>query len=358
MRHLAALALLATLSAFASPAGADETPGIAPVGAMTVTDIVVPHYDAFRVAAAGEAGTIAALCAMPGTDALAAAREGFRDLLVAFSRVELYRFGPAREDNRIERLFFWPDRRGRGLRQVQGVIASQDDSAASVDTLTQKSVAVQGLPALEFVLFGTGSDALATGADFRCAYAESIALAIEGVAETLEAEWRDPFAALMADAGPDNPAYRTSGEAFQDLLQAAAEQLELISDHKIAAVIGETPDDAKPRLAPFWRSNGTIAAIIANLEGIDALLTDELAALLGEDGEEVASARYELETAREMLQPLADDPRGFEAVATDPQAHHRMIVARYAIDSARSIFGERMPASLGLISGFNSMDGD
>ncbi len=68
--------------------------------------------------------------------------------------------GPAREDNRFERLFFWPDRRGRGLRQVQGILAEEDETATDPATLYQKSVAVQGLLALDFVLSGEGNETL------------------------------------------------------------------------------------------------------------------------------------------------------------------------------------------------------
>jgi predicted lipoprotein len=68
------------------------------------------------------------------------------------------RFGPVTEENRLERILFWPDRKGIGLKQVQAAIAGEDATAADPQTLPGKSVAMQGLGALEFVLFGTGSD--------------------------------------------------------------------------------------------------------------------------------------------------------------------------------------------------------
>ncbi|GAB5375661.1 MAG: imelysin family protein [Acuticoccus sp.] len=357
MKTIVAAILLAGWSLTPAVAAGDP-PAFKATTAALIADVVVPAHAAFTAAAQTEAGAVDALCATPGTGTLAAARTGFAALVAAFGQVELYRFGPAREDNRVERLFFWPDRRGRALRQVQGVLANEDETATSPETLTIKSVALQGLPALEFALFGTGSETLAETAGFRCRYAASIAQVIAAVAAAIEAEWRGPFAGLMTTAGPDNPAYRSDGEAFQDFLQAAAEQLELIGDHKIRAVIGERPEAAKPRLAPFWRADATVAAIIANLDGVEALLTEDVAALLGDEAAMVGSARNELDRAKEMLRPLAADPRGFEAVAGDPHSHRRMVAARYAIDGARGIFAERMPAALGLISGFNSMDGD
>lgn len=345
-----------------SPALAQDEPAAPrayrPVVEALIADVVVPAHAAFSAAAEREADLLASLCARPGQAGLATAQAGFADLATAFGRVEMFRFGPARQDNRVERLFFWPDRRGRGLQQIQRVIAGEDETAADPATLVDKSVALQGLPALEFVLFGSGSEALAGDASFRCRYGQSVAVAIAGVAQALEAAWRGPFADLVATAGPDNPAYRSHGEALQDLLQAAAEQLEFVSLYKLAAVLGDTADDAHPRRAPLWRSGATLPTIVANLEGVDALLTDDLATLLGADGETVASTRFELRQALERLRPLADDPRDFEAIVADPVGHHLMLIARYPIDGAHQILAQRIPAALGLIAGFNALDGD
>ena len=156
-----------------------------------------------------------------------------RELVLAWSRVELIRFGPARDQNRYERLFFWPDPRGRGLQQIQEIIATEDPTATSVETLREKSVAVQGLFALEFVLYGTGSEALVDAANparsFRCRFGAAIAGAIEKTAEEILADWTKPdgYAALMRDAGPDNPVYRSHGEVVQELIKSAREQLQL-----------------------------------------------------------------------------------------------------------------------------------
>ncbi len=72
-------------------------------------------------------------------------------------------------------MLFWPDRKGTGLKQVQAALASKDPTAADAAQLAGKSVAMQGLGALEFVLYGTGSEELATaGESYRCAYGAAI----------------------------------------------------------------------------------------------------------------------------------------------------------------------------------------
>ena len=55
------------------------------------------------------------------------------------------------EDNRFERVLFFPDRKSTGLKQVQAALAKPEDSVTTMETLKDKSVAMQGLGALEFV---------------------------------------------------------------------------------------------------------------------------------------------------------------------------------------------------------------
>ncbi|CAN0605177.1 unnamed protein product, partial [Ectocarpus sp. 12 AP-2014] len=180
------------------------------------------------------------MCSAPSQDALETTQARFSDLVETWSAVEFIRFGPARKDNRYERMFFWPDRNGRGLNQVQGVLATEDDSVTSVESLQGKSVALQGLLALDYVLFGTGSEALADGDAHRCAYALAIAGAISDTAADMFEGWQNTqgYAALMLSPGPDNAVYRTEAEALQELLRSMAEQLQIIHDAKLVRVVG------------------------------------------------------------------------------------------------------------------------
>jgi uncharacterized protein len=49
------------------------------------------------------------------------------------------------EENRLERILFFPDRKGTGLKQVQATLAASDETATDVAALSGKSVAM--LPA-------------------------------------------------------------------------------------------------------------------------------------------------------------------------------------------------------------------
>lgn len=356
------LLLAATAFLLAAPAlaHAQDNPAADPlrtVVAQTVSTVIVPAYERFAEAATAEKAAVDALCAGPSSDTLDAARQAFSGLVTTFAHVEPYRFGPARTQNRYERLFFWPDRRGRALRQVQRVLGEEDATAGQTETLMDKSVAVQGLPALDFVLYGTGSEALLEPGTFRCTYAAAIAGAIATVADEMLADWNGGFTQTITQAGPDNPAYRTSGEALQDILQAAATQLELTGGQKLAAVVGDAPEAARPKRAPFWRADLTLPMISANVDAVRTILEGGVAQALPDDTL-VRSALFELAQADRALEPLLADDRPFLDIASDADAHRRLAFAVIPLGAAERLIAERIQGALGLAAGFNALDGD
>ena len=87
-------------------------------------------------------------------------------------------------------------------------------------------MALQGLPALEYLLYGDGAEALAKGAGaaaFRCRFAASIAANVAAMAKEIEQGWQDgaPYTKAYLEPGPDNRrlshAERGDARAVQDL---------------------------------------------------------------------------------------------------------------------------------------------
>ena len=353
------LALMAALCLSAGIARADAYDD----GLTATAELIGARYGHLVGSAEALEERFGALCAAPDAVGLQAVRKAAAEVVRDFSMVELVRFGPARENNRFERLFFWPDRRGRGLRQVQQVLHQQDETALTVDSLRDKSVAVQGLLALDFILNGDGAAVLGEApAGFRCGYGDAVAGAILRAATNIRDGWMGPdgFAALMENAGPDNPIYHDRGEVAQAWLQAAREQLQVVRELKLEAVIGETPAEAHPKRLPFWRSGLGFATAAANVEGVlelfrdgrlDALLTEEDARLAGE-------LRFELEHALDAIRDAVADGPGDADVAGDPDRHGALRYALSPLGGAVHILGERYPAALGLVAGFNALDGD
>lgn len=358
LRLPALSAALWSLLMLAPPAlSAEELPAVS----AAVEGFVRPAYQAFMTEGAALAASMDALCALPSEPALEKARREFRDAALAWGRAEVIRFGPAAEDNRLERVLFFPDRKGAGLRQVQAALAKEEASAADAGTLKKKSVAMQGLPALEFILWGAGAEALARpGAGFRCAYGRAVADNLAAIGAELDAAWDDPqgVAAVWGSPGPENALFRDRQEALGELVGAVVEGLERLRDQRLKSFIGETPEKGRPKQALFWRSGLTLAMAEANLGGLaDLWETSGLGQSLPTDQGWIAQAiRFEFANARRAATELAEQP--VEGILADAQAREKLGYLVLVTSSLSDIFGTQLSPALGLSTGFSSLDGD
>lgn len=325
-----------------------------------VVGFVRPAYDRLADTTRALEAEMTALCAMPSADGLETARDGFRTAVESWSRVEIIRFGPVTEDNRLERLLFWPDRKGIGLKQVQAALAGEDASALDAAALAGKSVAMQGFGALEYVLFGTGADDLAKpGRPYRCGYGKTIAGNIASIATDTAAAWRDPEGFAVAWMGPaaSNPIYHTDAEALTELLDTLVHGLEMLRDVRINGFLGKDASGDRPRQAIFWRARATIVSLEGNLAGLRQVMTasgirDNLPA----NGKWIAdSVEAQFTNGVEALERL-DAP--VESVLDDPARRERLSFARDVTTSLSATIGTRLAGELGLTAGFSSLDGD
>jgi predicted lipoprotein len=355
-----------TFAVIAVAAGATLCPGLAsaaqsPVVKAAIEGFVKPAYAEFRSAAEQMRTEMEALCADPSPDKFAAAQSTFLILVKAWSSAELVRFGPVTEDNKLERILYWPDRKGIGLKQVQAAIAGKDESAADPLTLGGKSVAMQGMGALEFVIFGTGADELQDPAAdrYRCTYGRAVATNIETMAAAIQTAWLDPrgIAQQWANPSPDNPLYRSDEEARRELLGVMVHGLEMVRDVRLKGFLGEEPGDDRPKLAIYWRSGGTIISLRSAMVGMRNLFdTSGLATLLTEDQSWIAqSISFEFEHSEGFLDlgsgPIADSL----ANETKRQA---LVTFRLITSHLSDLIGVTLAGELGISAGFSSLDGD
>lgn len=365
MRIVAAAFAFIALTAACAPRESTEEqagpPGPRAIVQAVIDEQIIPDHAAFAEAAARQQEAVAALCSGPSDAALEAARARFGELVLAWSRIEWISFGPARENNRREALFFWPDSGGRGLRQAATLAAADDPAQFEPEAFADKSVAVKGLLAMELVLFGDGVEALTSEGAARCAYARAIADSIASTAGQLEASWiaEDGHRATMLEAGPDNPAYRNHREALQRMLTAASEQVQVARDLKLAPLLRERNGAPAPVPPPFSASGLGLAAIVQNIDAASAVFLDYAARLLPEGGALRAnSLSFEVGTARRVLDELAASSMTPEDIARDDEMRRRLAYLLVPLGGAHDVMAQSFPADLGLIQGFNSLDGD
>ncbi len=348
------LPVLALLTLWPGPAAAFDDG----IGRRLIEDYGIPATSGFSAETSDLAGAARTLCAEPSGAALVTVRGEFRRAAVSYGGVAFLRFGPLVEENRGDRVFFFPDVRGIGLRQIQALIADPGVAMLLPAAMPAKSAALQGLPALEFVLFGTDSDTLATpGGALRCTIASAIAGNLATLGGEIAAIWT-PGIAFADDFGapaPGNALYRSSEEVAREALKAIAAGLAFVHDAGLAAALGEDAAGARPRLAPLWRSGVTFAFLANELDGIAAFYA---ASGLG-DGLAPESVwldtafRFELRQAADALRRVTVLP---EAAFADPEARGIISYAAIATDSLRQTAGN-IAAALGLGTGFIAEEG-
>jgi len=330
------------------------------VVSLAIDEAIRPGFAQYAADTAALERDVAELCTAPSAATLDTARNQFKAAVVAWSGVELYRLGPLMVENRYDKVLFWPDRKGIALKQVQGVLANADPDATDPDKLGNKSVAMQGLGALEFLLFGTGAEQLTSAeGDFRCRYARAITTLQAATAATLSAEWNDPqgISKRLLEPSASDPDYRSFREVAEALAGLLAHGTEAIRDQRLLPFLGRDGAAPKPKSALFWRSDMTVPSINANFEGLKALLEkSRIAEAAPPDQLWVAnSASFEFGNA-ERAGKVVTAP--LEQALADPRQKKALDYLVIVTQSLDTILGENLAAALGLSVGFSSLDGD
>jgi uncharacterized protein len=356
--RFALAAMMLCASASIARADADR----AAIAQAALTEVIRPGYAAFADTTSALSGKVEALCKEPSGATFKEAKDAFAAAVSAWSKIEIYRFGPVMEQHRFDRLFYWPDPKSLGLKQVQDALARKDETVTAPESLAAKSVALQGLPALEYLLYGEGAEALAKGDDdaaFRCKFAASVAANVAKMSADIVAGWADgaPFAKVFLDPTPNDPPYHTPKEVSLELFKAFASGIELVRDQKLAKSLGSSPPVARPKLAAFWRSDLTFPNMIGNLEGVRLLFAKGgFVQVVKDDSPGVENSilfdlRHVIEVFKGIDQPFA------EAV-TDEDTRAKLEALRVGLKSAGQTAGDIIARSAGLSFGFNAMDGD
>lgn len=364
-RSAIAMALLAfaALPSAAFSAGQGDAAVPADLGARLAA-YAAPATDRLASAARQLADSLKKFCAAgdaakPGKQAAQDIAVRFRDTVLAWEGVAFLRFGPLVEANRYERIAFWPDPRGVMQRQVQGVLAEPHAATLTAQDIAQRSVAQQGLPALEFVLYrDQGLLAAPSPAPADCGYANAVAGALSHTTGELAEEWSDKgeFARDFARPAASNAHYRSQQEVAAEAVKAMSTGLQFARDVKLLPVLQEPYQASRARRAAFWRSGLSTAAMAASLQGMQAFYQAAGwrfdSATKGID----QSLRHEFDQSVQVLQGLGD--RSMAELLEDEDGRRRLALLTLILKNAKGLVDQDLAPHLGTSLGFNALDGD
>lgn len=359
MQLMAGLTILVSFLV-AAPAAAFDKAQASKVMANAVGLYIRPAYADFHAKASALAKTTETFCAASSDEGLKAVQARFADTVESWGRIEFLRLGPVMEQNRFERILFYPDRKSTGLKQVQALLAKPDQRVTDAPSLKNRSVAIQGLGAFEFLFFGTDAETIVAEKDgFRCRYGLAVARNVESIAEELQAAWDAPdgVARDWKAPGSDNPVYRDGEEAVSALIGVAVHGLEMVRDQRIRHFYRGKGRKVSPKLAIYWRSGLTVKALRANVDGLAKFwVTTDIASLLDPDFRSLSeSASFDLENASSMLAGL-DQPTAERL--KDGKYLGKLDFVEFNLKDAMTRIDSDVGGAIGLGAGFSFADGD
>ncbi|EFO32433.1 putative exported protein [Roseibium sp. TrichSKD4] len=353
--------LIVSLAVLAiGPANA-ETTNFLPHVQKSVEKYVRPAMANFNETAEELPSAVATVCSDPTPEKLTEFSNKFSDVVSAFGAVSFLAYGPMLEDDRLKRLAFLPDPRGIAQRQINRFKASSDYQTITAAALTEKSVALQGLTALELIAFSKTTEPILGQGEHSedCPYAQAIADNIANISRELVTSWSDPtgYTETLWAVGQNNPVHRTEQEAMETVFYALPTALTILKDQHVLPVIAKGKEKSRPRRLPFSRSANGIRFMTANMAGIrDALTAMDLEPSLPEDykwlpGTAVFELNNAIDLAGKIGQPMRNHFKannGFESFTT----------LALTLTSINLTVGEEIAAALNLSAGFNALDGD
>jgi predicted lipoprotein len=328
---------------------------------------IAPGYARLANAARALSQALDRSCARPSSRPPRAVDAAFSELVAAWGRVEHINFGPVTADNRLERILFFPDRRGSGARQIARALEDRDPAVTDASALAGRSVALQGLGALDVVLYGLAPSRTGTPEQraHRCAYARAIAANVAGLTRVIVEEWSAPdgYRHDWLNAGTGSRAFVKPSETTLVLAKAFNQGLERVRDERLGAALGLNRQRRRMP-AVLAKSGLSLVLVKANLDGLIELY--EIGGMhraiappgLREDREGIAAkARLvaaELASARDIVAASARVPSPFD----DAAVSRRLIAVGFPLKNARELAHEVLALTANLTLGFNSSDGD
>ena len=322
---------------------------------LALTDaVVIPDYEAFAAAAGALNDVAAGFCSAVSQQSLEGLRTAFNETMDKWQAVQHIQFGPVTYFNWNYRLQYWPDDNGTGSRQLNALIASKDEAVLDSEAFARQSVGVQGVQALELLLFAEDSLSQLQADPYRCRVGQAISANLDEIASGVAQRWVDEFRNTVATAD-ERGFFESAEDATVDFLKAQVEPVRSLQQQKIEAIIGESQADARVRRAESWRSERSVRNLKINAASLERFFnagTPALNTVLPPEDIEGINAGF-----AKLRATLAELPDSM-TVALETESGYNTL--KQAASDFSAVF-ELLEASLkktDLYLGFNSLDGD
>ena len=323
--------------------------------------VIAPRFNNMVENATPLVESIQTLCNMPSREQLEQSRTEWRKLRSSWRQLEPFYFGPHSQiPTRYGRILdFWPVREAK----IEDLIAAQ--TPISGDLLGNQGAVVRGIPALEYVLFGSPSDFILDDIEGRriCNVALAMAEDIEVLSTLLRDQWlREPDGFIKSLSDPTSGEFLNERGALSELVNRIGFTIENIRIEQLGVPLGDKvggqllPELVSSRysdhsLDDIRQALNTIEALVEGAEAPEAYGLRDMPRL-GEREDIIDSFRQALLSVHRAIDEIPPPLR----LSLNQTALVRTVYDRLG-DLQRIIQGDMINV-LGLSLAFNDADGD
>ncbi|MCK8464212.1 imelysin family protein [Aliiroseovarius sp. S1339] len=342
MKRLAtfvAACLMPIMALAADPAPTTDHAAVA----ERVIEVLQRQFGAFRKGAATLADQSRAFC--DGDGSRKQVDDAFAATWRAWAPLDAYQFGPIETQAAALTVNFFPDKKNFVGRAVSALLKRPDSEQADPTIIAASSAAGQGLPALERLLFDDQK---------TCPALVGVSANLARIASDLHDGWFAPdgWAALVMDAGSENPVYLSHREFTRQMYTAIGFSIMRLRDHRIGRPLG-TYARSFPKRSEAWRSGLTNDLMIAQLGGITKIVEQGFAGAIP-DLSRASIAKMIDDTQTRVRDIGAPLPQALN----NPQTRFRVEALQNQLDHLQSQLDQHVGAHLDVEAGFSAGDGD
>ncbi|NCD68554.1 imelysin family protein [Mucilaginibacter agri] len=323
------------------------------------TNIILPAYTSFQASASALNDAVVAFNASPDAAKLTAAQTAFVAAYKQWQSTSEYDFGPANQANFRVNINTYP----ADITQINTNIISNTYNPALLANLAAK-----GLPAIDYLLFGVGTDNASILAQYtadakaanRKTYLAALALEIKTSATSVLSTWNSSYkATFLAADGTD------VGSSLGQLVNQLVYDYEILKNYEVGVPAGtQSMGTTYPQKVQAYYSKISLQLALLHIQamqnlymGKDGLGLDDYLINVNakySDGRllnDVIKAQFATATAKlqALTDPLADNIR------TNPGA----VTAAYTeLQKLTVLLKTDMTSSLGILITFGDNDGD
>ena len=259
-----------------------------------ISDHIIPNYLIFKKAAETFNAETVSFCTAPTAQSQAKLRKHFLELNNSWMNIQHLRYGPVEDNQAYYRIQLYPDKRNAVGKHLAVQIKSSDLKKLKPARFQRLSVALQGISALEHLLYSDRYPlqtfvSTEETASFNCGLVRAIGQNLHNISNQLYDEWTSDQSAYALLSNEKK--FPLRGNDQEKALQARTEvtsllysgyslQIQLILEHKLMRPLNKSIKKAKPHFSEARFSKNSLQNIVINLQSLEKMFDITYAPLL------------------------------------------------------------------------------